>query len=154
MGFGTFSTSLDGWSIVSTNLFISESIWPCSNNLSVTIKFNWNKSSWIIRPNRTEDNKSFHLLDLWQTKWFIHTNRIWSNVKTMIWSVWNPILFNINESSNTFNSFIYIKSWETKLFMGCVHSCEVLIKSEHDSFVFILFRSICFSTFEAFNAVM
>jgi hypothetical protein len=154
MCFVTFSTSLDGWSIVTTNLLISESTWPCSNNLRVTIKFYGNKSSWIIWTNRTKNNKSLHLLDLWQSKRFIHADRIWSNVKTMTWSIWNPFLFHIYECSDTFNSFIDIKCGESKLFVRCIHSCEVLIESKHDSFVFILFRSVCFSSFKAFNAVM
>jgi hypothetical protein len=154
MGFNTFSASLDGWCIVSTNLFISKSIWPCSNNLGVTIKSDWNESSWIIWSNWTKYNKGLHLLDLRKTKRFIHANGIWSDVKTMIWSLWNPFLFYINKSSNTFNCFIDIKSWETKLCVRRHHSFEVFIESEHNSFVFILLRSECFSTFEAFNAVM
>ena len=67
--------------ILPSDLFISESLRPSSNSLSVTVQLNWNKAFWVIGTNRAQNNEGLALLNLAKTESVIHADRCRSNIE-------------------------------------------------------------------------
>jgi hypothetical protein len=138
--------------ILPTNLFVTETLRPSADRWRVAIKFNWNETTWIVGTDWTKNNESFGFIYLAKTESIIHANRCRSNIQRVKRASRNPFFFNFHKFLKTLNHLFGRELRESKLPMRCVHSFEVLIRTEeHNS---IVVGDICFQSFEALNAIV
>lgn len=69
-----FSGCLNSWSIVPSNLLISETMRPGSDMVSITVESSGHKASGEVGSDRRQHNEGLGFLDCAQTQLIVHTD--------------------------------------------------------------------------------
>jgi len=124
----TITLTAKGGCVVTANFLVTKAVWPGTNHACIAEKLHRNEATGVVGSNRTEDDERFCLRYPRETELIIHADGGWSNVERVLWLVWNPIFFKLDQAAATLKHLEAVEGWDSKLQVRLIHSSKVLVR--------------------------